>query len=90
MRQTCVEMSHERGDFMCLEDGYYRWWPHGLGAISAEELRMIANELDRLNTDWDNQLQEFFADPKNYPNQPHRLNCPILNGGYCNCHVEEK
>lgn len=46
----------------CLEikeDGYWDWWPdpgrHGY--IPAYILRAIADKLDELNKDWDNQVQ---------------------------------
>jgi hypothetical protein len=49
-----------RGDFVTLEDGYKYYWPHGehSGAMSAELLRLIANELDAANAEWDAIVQE--------------------------------
>ena len=49
-----------RDDFVTLEDGYKYYWPHGehRGAMSAELLRLIADELDAANAAWDAIVQE--------------------------------
>ena len=56
--QTLVDKL--RDDFITLEDGYKYYWPHGehRGAMSAELLRLIADELDAANEAWDLQVQE--------------------------------
>lgn len=55
-----------RDDFVTLEDGYKYYWPYGehRGAMSAELLRLIADELDAANATWDAIVQE----------------CPVLSG----------
>ncbi len=57
-------MAHERGEFMALEDGYQYYWPsrnpEHIGALSASVLRELADELDRLNADWDATLEAYF------------------------------
>ncbi len=54
-------MSDFAKDFIPLEDGYYYYWPHsGKGAFSADNLRAIADELDRKNKPWDDQVQAYF------------------------------
>lgn len=68
--QTHVRVAQERNEFVTLEDGYVYWWPTlqavqhpgggttgGGGALSAHELRAIADELDRRNAAWDAQIQ---------------------------------
>lgn len=47
------------GDFLMSEDGYYNWWPvpERDGYIPSYMLRAIADELDKLNKDWDEQVQ---------------------------------
>ena len=52
-----VEKAHERGDFPTLECGYKFFWVANRGAFSASNLRALADELDRLNKDWDEQVQ---------------------------------
>lgn len=53
-----IAKCNERREFDMLEDGYYYYWPSNQGAIAPWELRAIADELDRLNADWDKQVQE--------------------------------
>lgn len=44
------------------DDGYYIWWPEGNnGAHAAWHLRVIADELDRRNADWDAHIQKAFG-----------------------------
>lgn len=50
---NCVKIATERGEFIMAEDGYHVWVPVGHGFITANDLRELAGELDRLNTDWD-------------------------------------
>jgi len=52
-----VEKAHERGDFPTLECGYRFFWISNRGAASASDLRALADELDRLNKDWDQQVR---------------------------------
>jgi hypothetical protein len=47
-------------DFISLEDGYYYYWPHSGKGFSADNLRAIADELDRKNKPWDDQVQAYF------------------------------
>lgn len=56
--QTLVDKI--RDDFVMLEDGYKYFWPDGehRGAMSAELLRLIADELDSANAAWDTIVQE--------------------------------
>jgi len=62
-KQRVLRMSRERGDFVSGDDGYWVWWPTGrsVGAVTAIELRVLAEELDRLNADWDKEIDAFFA-----------------------------
>lgn len=54
------------GSFVCEVDGYYVWYPTEFkgGAISSYILKMIADKLDAMNKDWDEQIKEYF---KNNP-----------------------
>jgi hypothetical protein len=52
-------------DFIAGDDGYYMYWPTtNLGAYTAHNLRIIADELDRKNKPWDDQVQAYFSEPK--------------------------
>lgn len=40
-----------------MEDGYKVYWIENRGFLTATQLREIADELDRLNKDWDDQVK---------------------------------
>lgn len=56
--QKVIATAERRRDFVKLEDGYVYYWPCMSGAFSAWILRVIADELDRLNADWNKMVQE--------------------------------
>jgi hypothetical protein len=52
-----IATTDSRGDFSPSDDGYmYYWSKHG--ALSAWELRVLADELDKRNTAWDAEVQK--------------------------------
>ena len=52
-KQRLVDRAQENGDFIQTEDGFYVYWPRGLGgALSAGMLRELADRLDEMNKDW--------------------------------------
>lgn len=55
-RDRIVSLIDARGEFFNLDDGYLYWEPTGNGAFSAADLRIIANELDKRNKPWDDQI----------------------------------
>jgi hypothetical protein len=55
-----IAMCDDRNEFMQLDDGCVYYWPNSHGAISATELRIIADELDRRNKEWSDQVDEYF------------------------------
>lgn len=54
-----VRMTEERGEFVTGDDGYVVFWPEGSphGALSSADLRILADELDRRNASWDEQVR---------------------------------
>lgn len=48
----------ERKEFAYGEDGFVYYNPENSGLIAAWELRVIADELDRRNADWKQQINE--------------------------------
>ena len=44
-------------DFVTSEDGYKVYWVESKGFLTATQLREIADELDRLNKGWDEQVK---------------------------------
>jgi hypothetical protein len=59
--QKVISNCHEDNLIGPLEDGYQYFWTNR-GALSARDLRIIAEELDRLNKDWDTKTRQFFED----------------------------
>lgn len=41
-------------------DGYYVWVPEGNGAWDTYSLRLIANFLEEINKEWDEEIKEYF------------------------------
>lgn len=60
-KKTVVEKAHEYGDIEPLDDGYQYFWVKDRGAFSANDLRLIADELDRLNENWNGDIDCYFA-----------------------------
>jgi hypothetical protein len=44
-----IKKVYENDDILQLEDGDYYYWVENKGALSAHNLRVIADELDRRN-----------------------------------------
>ena len=68
-RQRLLQVAKERGDFVLAEDGFWVYWPthpHSAGAIASPELRILADELDRLNKPWQEQMDKFFGGPEHH------------------------
>lgn len=60
MTNRIIQVAEERGEFLYLEDGYLYYAPNGSGAISAHDLRTLADELDRRNKKWSDEIDEYF------------------------------
>lgn len=46
------------GEFLMKEDGYFDYWPEKRdGYIPSYMLRTLADELDKLNENWDKSIQ---------------------------------
>jgi hypothetical protein len=59
-----VATAEKAGDFVAGDDGYFIWWPSGMnGGLSAELLRLLADELDRRNAEHDAALVAYFESP---------------------------
>lgn len=59
-RKKLLRSCEEYSEFGPCDDGYQYFWIENRGCLSAEDLRIIADELDRRNKDWDEQLSEYF------------------------------
>lgn len=63
MPQDIIKLIEARGEFITLEDGYVHYWPKSGGALAAAVLRVIADELDKRNAEWDKQVHALAAEP---------------------------
>ena len=59
-----VKMTADRGGFAKLDDGFVYYWPsHGWsGAMGAWHLRILADELDRRNKKWNDEICEYLGE----------------------------
>lgn len=49
-------------DIVTFEDGYKYFWPKDFnGALSSNDLRSIADQLDELNKDWNQLVNDYFT-----------------------------
>lgn len=48
-------------DIVRGEDGYHVWWPSNKGALTACNLRAIADHLDGLNKPWHDEVMQVMA-----------------------------
>lgn len=59
--QKIIAHHEEREEFVKDVDGYIYWWPDGgNGHLASVHLRILADELDRRNAEWDKQVNEYF------------------------------
>lgn len=57
-----VAASQERGDFITDVDGFVYWRPlQTRGHLSAWHLRVLAEELDRRNKDWQDEIDAYMT-----------------------------
>lgn len=47
-----------QSELVALDDGLFYFWPTKKGALSSDELRAIADELDKKNKEWKEKLIE--------------------------------
>ena len=51
----------ESKDIYMEVDGFYCFEPNGVGYFTAHQLRWIADELDRMNSAWQKDMDEYFT-----------------------------
>lgn len=68
--QVVIRMADDRQEFVKDVDGFVYWRPaceHG-GHLAGYQLRILADELDRRNKAWEEEIDRYFAqgggDPK--------------------------
>jgi hypothetical protein len=57
-------MALDRKEIVADVDGFYKYWPEGWGCLNAEDLRILADGLDKMNANWQKQLNEYFEEHK--------------------------
>jgi hypothetical protein len=67
-----IELADERGEFVYLEDGFLYYEPKGVGCISSNDLRILANELDKRNKKWSDEIDAYFVKEKESDGQRAR------------------
>lgn len=60
--KSIIKIADERNEFVYLEDGFLYYWPSHGGAIPAYQLRQLADELDKRNKDWQEQMDNYFGE----------------------------
>ena len=55
-----IKAAEENAEFIQLEDGFWYYWPKGIGAISEYELLLLHQELVKRNKKWNENIDEHF------------------------------
>ena len=59
--QKIIDATDSRDEFVTDVDGFVYWWPqNGNGHLSAEQLRILADELDKRNKHWQQVIDNYF------------------------------
>jgi hypothetical protein len=58
-RQRVIETCERALEFQASDDGFIGWWPAKTrGYLTSCDLRIIADELDRRNAEWQRTIDE--------------------------------
>ena len=58
-----IEKIDAAGDFVTGDDGFVCFWPAKvLGAFTSHNLRVIADELDKRNKAWEEDIEKYFRE----------------------------
>ena len=57
-KNRIIAMIRERNELVMFEDGFWYYWPNrnSQGALSMTDLRIIADHLQELNREWEEQI----------------------------------
>lgn len=63
IKERVIRISDELDEFITDVDGFVYWWPDGSehGHLSACHLRILADELDRRNAEWQAKINDLFS-----------------------------
>lgn len=66
-----ISAAEENNEFVILDDGFYYFWPKAnAGAYSSWMLRVLADECDRRNKSWQEDIDFYYA---NYDKKEEHL-----------------
>jgi Leu/Phe-tRNA-protein transferase len=58
-RQRIIETCERALEFQSSDDGFIGWWPaETRGYLTSDDLRIIADELDKRNAEWQAQIDK--------------------------------
>lgn len=62
LKERVLRAAKERKEIYQEVDGFYVWWPDKspYGFLASCHLRILADELDRLNAPWQEQINKDF------------------------------
>lgn len=60
-----VEMASLNNEFVTGDDGFVMYWPRGVGGLTAQDLRDLADELDNRNKAWEEDINAYFTENNN-------------------------
>jgi len=56
-----VKKCDDHNEFVTFDDGFVYFWPKGYGGLDAVCLRIIADELDKRNAEWKQNIDDYFS-----------------------------
>jgi len=56
--EEIIKRVTERGDVVCEVDGYWFYWPSHQGTLTAHQMHVIAEHLDKLNKKWNETVEK--------------------------------
>lgn len=59
-RQRFIQSCDTHKEFITEIDGFVYWWPKRTGYLSAYQLRHLADELDKRNKEWEDNINSYF------------------------------
>lgn len=57
-----IEKINKKEEFITFEDGFVYYWATGQGGFSSWQLRVIADELDKRNKSWQENISKYFEE----------------------------
>lgn len=67
LKERIISIAEKRGEFVTDVDGFVYYWPDGSphGHLSSATLRILADELDERNKEWQANIDKYFNEQEN-------------------------